>query len=444
MAAWTPAQIDALAPDAKSIKAAQKLRTLSRWSNLGATDSALWGECRGSGKKPYQTRIDLNGPAFKCSCPSRKFPCKHGLALFYVYAQQSDAFAASAPPEWVAEWLAGRAARQRPKVQRDPNKPVDVVAQAKRQEARASKVEAGLAELERWLHDIVRSGLTELAGKRVSFYADMAARLVDAQAPGLARRVRELAMLRSGDSEWASIVLSELGSLQLLISAYKQIDQLPEWVAADVKRAIGWPDPTQDLLQQAGVVDEWQVLALQMSVEDKLRTRKAWLWGLHSGKAALIVDHAFGQLSNFKTQLGAGQKWRGELVFYPSMVELRALIKVQQAPQLITQADFATAPHTSNFDTMLDAYSAAIAANCWLPSLPFVLHQLTPVFTEHGFRLRDQHNQIVPLAADFQHSWKLMAVSGGQPIDLVAEWDGAHLTPLSIWDETLVIFDQEV
>ncbi len=444
MTAWTPAQIDALAPDAKSIKAAQKLRTLSRWSNLGATEAALWGECRGSGKKPYQTRIDLNGPAFKCSCPSRKFPCKHGLALFYVYAQQADSFSNTAPPEWVAEWIASRAAKQKPKVTRDPGKPVDAVAQAKRQEARAHKVQGGIVELERWLHDIVRAGLTELASKRAVFYTDMAARLVDAQAPGLARRVRELALLRSGDPDWASTLLGELGNLQLLISAYKQIDQLPTLVATDVKRAIGWPDPTQDLLQQQGVVDDWQVLAMQMSVEDKLRTRKAWLWGQHSGKAALIIDHAFGQLSNFKTQLGAGQKWRGELVFYPSMYELRALIKVQQSPQLITAPDFATAPHTSNFDTMLDAYSAAIAANCWLPGLPVVLHQLTPIFTENGFRLRDQHNQVVPLAAGFQHSWKLMAVSGGHPIDLVAEWDGAHLMPLSIWDETLVVFDQEV
>jgi uncharacterized Zn finger protein len=25
--------------------------------------------------------VDLSGPAFRCTCPSRKFPCKHGLAL---------------------------------------------------------------------------------------------------------------------------------------------------------------------------------------------------------------------------------------------------------------------------------------------------------------------------------------------------------------------------
>lgn len=34
-------------------------------------EAAVWGLCQGSGKDPYQTQIDLIGPAFRCSCPSR-------------------------------------------------------------------------------------------------------------------------------------------------------------------------------------------------------------------------------------------------------------------------------------------------------------------------------------------------------------------------------------
>ena len=78
---WTPEQIVALAPDAGSVKAGRELATARKWVSLGRSEQAVWGECQGSGAKPYQTKIDLSEPAFQCSCPSRKFPCKHALGL---------------------------------------------------------------------------------------------------------------------------------------------------------------------------------------------------------------------------------------------------------------------------------------------------------------------------------------------------------------------------
>jgi predicted signal transduction protein with EAL and GGDEF domain len=79
---------------------------------LGASDAAVWGECQGSGSKPYQTQVDVSGagPTFRCSCPSRKFPCKHGLALLLLQAQTPQTFTA-AEPAWVSEWRASRQER---------------------------------------------------------------------------------------------------------------------------------------------------------------------------------------------------------------------------------------------------------------------------------------------------------------------------------------------
>jgi hypothetical protein len=82
----------ALAPDDVSAKAARGLSSPTKWPLLGANDAAAWGECQGSGSKPYQTQVDLSGPAFRCSCPSRKFPCKHGLALLIMRAQSAEMF----------------------------------------------------------------------------------------------------------------------------------------------------------------------------------------------------------------------------------------------------------------------------------------------------------------------------------------------------------------
>src|SRR5215831_20908280 len=105
---WTAEQILALAPDAASAKAGQGLATARKWQTLGADELTAWGLCQGSGKDPYQTQIDLTEPAFRCSCPSRKFPCKHGIGLFLIYANNIAAIKEATPPAWVSEWLAKR------------------------------------------------------------------------------------------------------------------------------------------------------------------------------------------------------------------------------------------------------------------------------------------------------------------------------------------------
>ena len=96
---WTPDQVLSLAPDSSSAKSGRELSSPGKWVGFArsADESALWGECQGSGRLPYQTQIDLSGgtPTFKCTCPSRKFPCKHGLGLFLMYAARPEAFAAA-------------------------------------------------------------------------------------------------------------------------------------------------------------------------------------------------------------------------------------------------------------------------------------------------------------------------------------------------------------
>jgi uncharacterized Zn finger protein len=74
--------------NAASAKPGKGLSSGRKRTALRATEQCAWGTIQGSGKNPYQTCIDLSGPAFKCTCPSRKVPCKHRLGLFLVLAQQ--------------------------------------------------------------------------------------------------------------------------------------------------------------------------------------------------------------------------------------------------------------------------------------------------------------------------------------------------------------------
>src|SRR5215213_8878166 len=105
----TVEQILALAPDASSAKSGKGLATPRKWLSLGSNEQALWGECQGSGENPYQAQIDLSEPAFRCTCPSRKFPCKHALGLFLLAQSQAAALTERTPPTWVSDWLASRA-----------------------------------------------------------------------------------------------------------------------------------------------------------------------------------------------------------------------------------------------------------------------------------------------------------------------------------------------
>lgn len=57
----TTAQVLMLSPDEASSKAAKGLLSPAKWPTLGATDDAVWGECQGSGSKPYQTQVDVSG-----------------------------------------------------------------------------------------------------------------------------------------------------------------------------------------------------------------------------------------------------------------------------------------------------------------------------------------------------------------------------------------------
>ena len=157
-------QILALAPDDSSRKSGKDLAAPAKWVSKGANDTALWGECQGSGSKPYQTQVDLSNLAFKCSCPSRKFPCKHGLGLLLLKARQPEGFTETNPPAWVAEWLNRRSEKEEKKAEKK-DKPVDEAAQVKRQHARQQKVADGLEELKLFIKDIIRQGMHSLPEK---------------------------------------------------------------------------------------------------------------------------------------------------------------------------------------------------------------------------------------------------------------------------------------
>ncbi|HEY9713259.1 MAG TPA: SWIM zinc finger family protein, partial [Chroococcales cyanobacterium] len=419
----------AMAPDSSSAQAARALAVPRKWQNLGANLAAAWGECQGSGALPYQTRLDFQETAFKCTCPSRKFPCKHSLALLIMLVQQPDLFVGNQPPAWVAEWLTARQSRAEKKARKaeEGDKPVDAVAQAKRQEQRKAKVDSGVAELDRFLQDIVRQGLALLQNKPYSFWEEAAARLVDAQAAGLARMLRECAGIASTGEGWHDRLLAKLAGIHLLTQAYMRMEQLPAELQQEVRTRIGYTVDQESLLKLDGIRDRWEVVGQKIEQEDRLRVQRTWLKGEEKKKWALVLSFAHGT-APLDNSLAAGTAVDAELAFVPGAYPLRAIVKSKV--ERIAQIDCF---YAVSFAQGLADYAAALSRNPWIERFPMAFADVVPVRTDdRQWSIKDSENNLLPLSTSEALSWQLCSVSGGRKVSLFGEWDGLALAPLSV------------
>lgn len=435
---WTAERAIALSPDASSTKNGRKLATVQTWPALGQSETAIWGECQGSGKTPYRTQIDLSGPAFRCSCPSRKFPCKHGLGLLLLWAEQSDTFAASEPPDWVAEWLAGRGRRQEQKAAKQAQVTADPEAQAKRAAARMRKVDAGVEELKLWLQDLVRQGLASLSAQPYQYWDGMAARMVDAQAAGLARRLREMSSLPHSGAGWPERLLRELGQLHLLLEGYQRLASLPAPVQQDIRTQIGFTQKSEAVLAAAEQPDSeveicrdrWHVVGQIAESEDRLTVQRTWLWGERNQRPALLLQFAPAHLP-LEVVAVPGTAFEGELVFYPSATPLRAVVKQRQE----TEVGAGCMGAGTGIEEAIALFSNALARNPWLLRYPLLLGAVTPVRQDGGWWVRDDDDMVLPVSPGCTKPWHLLALSGGKPLALFGEWDGESFLPLGAWVE---------
>lgn len=427
-------QILSLAPDDSSAKAGRDLANSRRWGGLGYNDDCVWGECQGSGSSPYRTCVSIADNTFKCTCPSRKFPCKHGIGLFLLLSKEANAFSANATaPDWASEWYASHLKRAGKKAQREdePAKPPDPVAQAKRLSERTTKVKAGIEDLERWMQDLIRRGTATVHDESYAFWENQAKRMVDAQAPGLARMIRQCGGTASGAEGWQDRLLQEMAQIKLLLEAYNRLDNLPQEVQADVRAAIGFNTSQDEVLEQRAVTDEWLVVAQRVEEDDKLRSQRTWLRGTKTGKYALVLSFAHGN-APLDTSLIAGYAVDADLVFYPGAFSTRALLKNRRTE---TPALKGLAGHAS-LDQAFDAHSDALAAFPWLERFPMALNDVTPLQLEDGYwYLQDSKNLTIPLAVSDMVGWQLMSVSGGKPIEVFGEWNGRRLIALSLYAE---------
>lgn len=402
MAQLTLQMVEALAPDQASLKAAAGQMKRSKWPTLGrdSASNLFWGECQGSGANPYRVVADASDQGYKCTCPSRKFPCKHTLALMWLFAEQSELFAEAETPEWVIEWIgrrrksggasaapkAGgksiRAAASTQTAEAAAPAPEDPKVAARREAAakkRAAETRAaiagGLDDLDQWIGDQLQGGLPGFLAEAQERCRRIAARLVDAKAQALASRLDEtparIAALRA--EERPDAALREFGKLALLARAWRAEPDNPE-----IRRAVATAETRDVILESADAVRAagvWEALGERVSTRrDGLISQATYLLNLSGSgpRFALLLDFFPAATGRRGGAFSSGDRFHAELAFYPAARPYRALIAERRAA---TEEELAAArwPALETGADPLEEFFACQDASPWSIEAPILL-----------------------------------------------------------------------
>jgi len=166
------------APNPAAFSNAQKISRTGGFQKLYRTadESLIFGECKGSGKTPYSASADFSGdaPVFRCSCPSRQFPCKHCLALMLEYLAGKQFEQADVPED--IERKRGKIAARAEKAEKAAASPVpDTAAAAKK----LKRQREGLALAEQFVTEILTNGTAAVSSAACAQYLTLAKQLGD-------------------------------------------------------------------------------------------------------------------------------------------------------------------------------------------------------------------------------------------------------------------------
>ncbi len=290
-------------------------------------------------------------------------------------------------------------------------------------------MQAGNAELQSRLLDLIRGGLVALDLSAHSYFEEFAARMVDAQLGSIAKRIRSWATFRDQFPDtWHEKLLNELGELYIFSKAFQHFDHLSDSFQDELLAQAGVTTRASDLFQHNGIQDDWLVLGQVATPEvSNLTSRRTWLIGKGTQKIVLLLEYSFGS-SEFATLWLKEIAYAGEAVYYPAAYPLRVAFKSVDVVPLFT--------HISGYLTIaafLEAYSTALAQNPWLSPFPALLTSVKPVFYKNKFLLVDKGNKYVYTEGEETALWQLLAMSGGHSISVFGEWDGQIFKVLNVF-----------
>lgn len=327
-------------------------------------------------------------------------------------------------PDWVTKWVNGRNKRSDKKRTRQDSQLVPQLFDHQRQ----TTIMAGLLEFELWLRDLMRNGLASARHKPNSYWKEMANRLVDVQAMGMAKELERLSALPTETPDWPEKLLSGIGRLYLLIQGFKNFETLTPATQADLQTAVGWLPKGLNQGTNNIFNDYWHIMGRQVTQTGKRQIQHIWLWGQKSNKPAQIMHVAHGR-RNLDYSLVTGTIWKAQLSYYQGAVPLQAHFVRRFG---FSQPEKPVIGYASILEAAT-AFSQSLAVNPWWQRFPIALQAVIPDHHGNHWFVHDESGHVLPLPANYKYGWHLRAVSGGQALSLFGVWNGSLLLPLTVW-----------
>ena len=191
----TEQQILAFAPNTAAASNGKKISQKGGFIKLERTsDNTLYiGECKGSGKNNYITSadyIDQISPVFRCSCPSRQYPCKHSLALLYEILAKKE-FSICEVPEDIIRKREKKMARDNKTAKPESEMTEEGLKKAEKKKAAAAKTTKnarikklknqlkGLDLADKMTNSLVMAGLGTIGGASLKTYQEIVKQMGD-------------------------------------------------------------------------------------------------------------------------------------------------------------------------------------------------------------------------------------------------------------------------
>jgi len=197
----------------------------------------------------------------------------------------------------------------------------------------------------------------------------------------------------------------------------------------DVRQLIGWTLSQEEVAARGEMVsDDWLVLGQTLNDEEKVQVQRTWLYGTHTHRRALLLQFSAGGVP-FPEIYPLGLRQQADLLFWPGAYPQRARLVARRGEIMPLQDSL---PGEESIDAFLAGVATALASQPWLDRFLCVLHNVIPVCTNGGdaWYARDSRGDALPLAKG--EYWQILALSGGYPIELAAEWNGEALLPIGI------------
>ncbi len=198
----TEQYVTSIAPNPAAVKNARKISSSGSFVRLCASsdDTFYMGECKGSGASNYITSADFadaSKPVYRCSCPSRQFPCKHSLALLFEMAAGKKFTPCEIPEDILQKRKKLEAKAEKAQSQSEEDKAAPKAPPKVNKAARTKKLKKqleGLDMTQELVNSLLNSGLGAMGGNSVKAYRDLAKQLGDYYLPGPQAYINELVL----------------------------------------------------------------------------------------------------------------------------------------------------------------------------------------------------------------------------------------------------------